>query len=157
MNVTQSYYIIVSIGGDYMFGDRLRSLRENKNLTQQKVADDLNIKRENLSNYERNKREPDYEMLKKLAEYYGVSRSYILGETDKKHYWELNDKDERSIQKDLQKMIDDLSNSDAFAYSKEDGEMDENTKKLLIMSLENSLRIAKEESKKRFTPKKYRK
>ncbi|MCU12986.1 transcriptional regulator, partial [Listeria monocytogenes] len=80
-----------------------------------------------------------------------------LGETDKKHYWELNDKDERSIQKDLQKMIDDLSNSDAFAYSKEDGEMDENTKKLLIMSLENSLRIAKEESKKRFTPKKYRK
>ncbi|KTA60374.1 Cro/Cl family transcriptional regulator, partial [Listeria monocytogenes] len=56
-----------------------------------------------------------------------------------------------------QKMIDDLSNSDAFAYSKEDGEMDENTKKLLIMSLENSLRIAKEESKKRFTPKKYRK
>ncbi|HEL8809009.1 TPA: transcriptional regulator, partial [Listeria monocytogenes] len=79
------------------------------------------------------------------------------GETDKKHYWELNDKDERSIQKDLQKMIDDLSNSDAFAYSKEDGEMDENTKKLLIMSLENSLRIAKEESKKRFTPKKYRK
>ncbi|EOE5755064.1 TPA: helix-turn-helix domain-containing protein [Listeria monocytogenes] len=157
MNVTQSYYIIVSTGGDYMFGDRLRSLRENKNLTQQKVADDLNIKRENLSNYERNKREPDYEMLKKLAEYYGVSRSYILGETDKKHYWELNDKDERSIQKDLQKMIDDLSNSDAFAYSKEDGEMDENTKKLLIMSLENSLRIAKEESKKRFTPKKYRK
>lgn len=147
----------MSIGGDYMFGDRLRSLRENKNLTQQKVADDLNIKRENLSNYERNKREPDYEMLKKLAEYYGVSRSYILGETDKKHYWELNDKDERSIQKDLQKMIDDLSNSDAFAYSKEDGEMDENTKKLLIMSLENSLRIAKEESKKRFTPKKYRK
>ncbi|HFL1240611.1 helix-turn-helix domain-containing protein [Listeria monocytogenes] len=157
MNVTQSYYIIVSTGGDYMFGERLRSLRENKNLTQQKVADDLNIKRENLSNYERNKREPDYEMLKKLAEYYGVSRSYILGETDKKHYWELNDKDERSIQKDLQKMIDDLSNSDAFAYSKEDGEMDENTKKLLIMSLENSLRIAKEESKKRFTPKKYRK
>ncbi|WP_226909085.1 helix-turn-helix domain-containing protein [Listeria monocytogenes] len=156
MNVTQSYYIIVSTGGDYMFGERLRSLRENKNLTQQKVADDLNIKRENLSNYERNKREPDYEMLKKLAEYYGVSRSYILGETDKKHYWELNDKDERSIQKDLQKMIDDLSNSDAFAYSKEDGEMDENTKKLLIMSLENSLRIAKEESKKRFTPKKYR-
>lgn len=139
-----------------MFGERLRSLRENKNLTQQKVADDLNIKRENLSNYERNKREPDYEMLKKLAEYYGVSRSYILGETDKKNYWELNDKDERSIQKDLQKMIDDLSNSDAFAYSKEDGEMDENTKKLLIMSLENSLRIAKEESKKRFTPKKYR-
>ncbi|WP_410831124.1 helix-turn-helix domain-containing protein, partial [Listeria monocytogenes] len=76
MNVTQSYYIIVGTGGDYMFGDRLRSLRENKNLTQQKVADDLNIKRENLSNYERNKREPDYEMLKKLAEYYGVSRSY---------------------------------------------------------------------------------
>lgn len=50
-----------------MFGDRLRSLRENKNLTQQKVADDLNIKRENLSNYERNKREPDYEMLKKTS------------------------------------------------------------------------------------------
>ncbi|ELY0834599.1 helix-turn-helix domain-containing protein [Listeria monocytogenes] len=140
-----------------MFGENLMKLRKANNLTQEELAKKLGVARTTYSSYEQNRRMPDIDVQNKIADLFEVSLDYLHGRTDKKHYWELNDKDERSIQKDLQKMIDDLSNSDAFAYSKEDGEMDENTKKLLIMSLENSLRIAKEESKKRFTPKKYRK
>lgn len=137
-----------------MFGDRLRSLREAKGLTQQKVADDLNIKRENLSNYERSKREPDYEMLKKLADYYGVSRSYILGETDQKHYWDLTEKDERDVEKDLENILKNLDSDSALAFSGEP--LDDETRELLAISLERSLRFAKQEAKKKFTPKKYR-
>ncbi|WP_235867356.1 helix-turn-helix domain-containing protein [Priestia abyssalis] len=72
---------------------------------------------------------------------------------------ELNQKDEKSIQKELQKMIDGLSNNSGYAAF--DGgtldDMDEEDKELLIASLENSLRLAKRLAKEKFTPKKYRK
>ncbi len=139
-----------------MFGENLMKLRKANNLTQEELAKKLGVARTTYSSYEQNRRMPDIDVQNKIADLFEVSLDYLHGRTDKKNYWELTGKDERSIQRDLQKMIDDLSNSDAFAYSKEDGEMDENTRKLLIMSLENSLRIAKEESKKRFSPKKYR-
>lgn len=139
-----------------MFGENLMKLRKANNLTQEELAKKLGVARTTYSSYEQNRRMPDIDVQNKIADLFEVSLDYLHGRTDKKNYWDLTEKDERSIQRDLQKMIDDLSNSDAFAYSKEDGEMDENTRQLLIMSLENSLRIAKEESKKRFTPKKYR-
>ncbi|WP_120184072.1 helix-turn-helix domain-containing protein, partial [Listeria monocytogenes] len=127
-----------------MFGENLMKLRKANNLTQEELAKKLGVARTTYSSYEQNRRMPDIDVQNKIADLFEVSLDYLHGRTDKKNYWELTGKDERSIQRDLQKMIDDLSNSDAFAYSKEDGEMDENTKKLLIMSLENSLRIAKE-------------
>ena len=43
-----------------------------------------------------------------------------------------------------------------MAFSKKDGEMSESTREALIISLENALRIAKIEAKKKYTPKKYR-
>jgi transcriptional regulator with XRE-family HTH domain len=72
---------------------------------------------------------------------------------------ELNQKDEKSIQKELQRIIDGLSNNSGYAAF--DGgtldDIDEEDKELLIASLENSLRLAKRIAKQKFTPKKYRK
>jgi transcriptional regulator with XRE-family HTH domain len=72
---------------------------------------------------------------------------------------ELNSKDEKDIQKELQKMIEGLSSNSGYAAF--DGEniedMDEEDKELLISSLENSLRLAKRIAKQKFTPNKYRK
>ena len=72
---------------------------------------------------------------------------------------ELNSKDEKDIQLELQKMIDGLSSDSSYAAF--DGEtledMDEEDKELLIASLENSLRLAKRIAKQKFTPKKHRK
>ncbi|MEC0271897.1 helix-turn-helix domain-containing protein [Peribacillus frigoritolerans] len=72
---------------------------------------------------------------------------------------ELNSKDEKDIQIELQKMIDGLSAQNGYAAF--DGQtldgMDDEDKELLIASLENSLRLAKRLSKQKFTPKKFRK
>lgn len=72
---------------------------------------------------------------------------------------ELNAKDERNIQLELQKMIDGLNTDSSYAAF--DGQtlddMDEEDRELLIASLENSLRLAKRLAKQKFTPKKYRK
>lgn len=71
---------------------------------------------------------------------------------------ELTTKDEKDIQKELQRMIDGLeSNSGYAAFDGQTMEdMDEEDKELLISSLENSLRLAKRLAKQKFTPKKYR-
>ncbi|MFK3938905.1 helix-turn-helix domain-containing protein [Alkalihalobacillus sp. NPDC078783] len=76
---------------------------------------------------------------------------------DKNNLPELNDKDERNIQIELQNMIDGLSEDSYAAFDGQDiNEMDPEDRELLISSLENSLRLAKRLSKQKFTPKKYR-
>ncbi|KAA6442351.1 helix-turn-helix domain-containing protein [Bacillus atrophaeus] len=60
-------------------GARIRGLRENVNLTQKALAEKLNIPHQNLSNYERGFRQPDYETLKKIADFFEVSTDYLLG------------------------------------------------------------------------------
>ncbi|EAC4797930.1 helix-turn-helix transcriptional regulator, partial [Listeria monocytogenes] len=101
-----------------MFGENLMKLRKANNLTQEELAKKLGVARTTYSSYEQNRRMPDIDVQNKIADLFEVSLDYLHGRTDKKNYWELTGKDERSIQRDLQKMIDDLSNSDAFAYSK---------------------------------------
>ncbi|PAD17376.1 helix-turn-helix domain-containing protein [Shouchella clausii] len=63
-------------------GERIRSLREKEGLTQKQLAEKLKIPHQNLSNYERNFRQPDYETLNKIASYFDVSVDYLLGRTD---------------------------------------------------------------------------
>ena len=57
----------------------IKNLRVEKGLTQQKVADYLNIDRSNYSKYERDKLEPNVEMIVSLAKFYDVSADYLLG------------------------------------------------------------------------------
>lgn len=72
-------------------GRRLRGIREARKIPQNKVADDLNISNQVLSNYERDVRDPNTFILKQLAEYYNVTTDYLLGFTD--NPTPLNDKD----------------------------------------------------------------
>lgn len=61
-----------------LFGDILRNLLYDKNITQKQMAADLNIAASTLGNYIRNTREPDFATLCKIAEYFGVSTDYLL-------------------------------------------------------------------------------
>lgn len=65
-----------------MLGIRLRSLREQKKLTQAEMATKIGVARTTYAMYEQNKREPDNEILQKLADYFEVSTDYLLGRVD---------------------------------------------------------------------------
>ncbi len=67
------------------FADRLRQLRTERSLSQYQLAQALNVSRGLIGNYELGTREPDYETLAMLAEYFGVSADFILGLTDIRH------------------------------------------------------------------------
>ncbi len=58
-------------------GRKLRTLRKGKKLTQQDVADRLGLVRATVSNYEVGKRTPHLSLLKKFAEFYGVTLDYF--------------------------------------------------------------------------------
>lgn len=64
------------------FASMLKQLREQSRLSQKDIADYLGITRQAVASYELAKREPDYEILKKLADYFGVSIDYILGRSN---------------------------------------------------------------------------
>lgn len=60
------------------FGDILRELLEEHNISQKKLAEDLTISASAIGNYVRNNREPDFETLKKIAGYFHVSIDFLL-------------------------------------------------------------------------------
>lgn len=61
---------------------RLRELRKNKGLKQRELGKLLSLSGVAISLYETGKRQPDTETLRKLANFFGVSTDYLLGETD---------------------------------------------------------------------------
>lgn len=56
----------------------LKIIRKTRKLNQQRVALDLNISREALSYYENGKREPSFDLLIKMSEYFGVSIDFLI-------------------------------------------------------------------------------
>jgi transcriptional regulator with XRE-family HTH domain len=60
------------------FGDVLRSLLEERDITQKRLATDLNIAPSTVSSYVQNNSEPDFETLKQIAQYFGTSIDYLL-------------------------------------------------------------------------------
>ena len=60
------------------FGERLRDLREEKDLTRYALASMLNVSYSTISKYETSIRFPDKEALIKMADYFDVSIDYLL-------------------------------------------------------------------------------
>lgn len=61
------------------YNERIRELREDNFLTQQKIADLLHIGQRTYADYESGKTRIPVDSLIKLAEYYNVSMDYISG------------------------------------------------------------------------------
>ncbi len=61
---------------------RLRELREQKHLSQTRLAMDLDMNQNSISRYETEARQADYQTLIAIADYFGVSVDYLLGCTD---------------------------------------------------------------------------
>lgn len=64
--------------------ERIRNLREDRDLTQRDLAQHLNCTQACYSHYESGKRDIPTEVLSKLADFYGVSTDYLLGRTNRK-------------------------------------------------------------------------
>jgi len=63
---------------------RIRELREDLDLKQKQVAEDLICDQSLYSKYERGERPLPLELADRLADYFGTSVDYLLGRTDEK-------------------------------------------------------------------------
>lgn len=62
-----------------MFSKNLARLRKEKGLSQYELAARLGFSRGKLANYEQGTRQPDFDTLKLIADYFEVSTDYLLG------------------------------------------------------------------------------
>lgn len=67
---------------DNIFAQRLKELRhDRKKITQDMLANDLQVSKTTISNYETGYSMPDIETLIRIATYFNVSTDYLLGRT----------------------------------------------------------------------------
>jgi transcriptional regulator with XRE-family HTH domain len=65
------------------FGDRIRLLRDEMNISRDDLANKLNISYSALSKYETNERFPrDEDFLNKIADFFDVSIDFLFGRSD---------------------------------------------------------------------------
>ena len=65
-----------------MFKNRLRELQETYKIKNKEFADTLGISVSTLSKYKNGKREPSFELLCRIADYFNVTTDYMLGKTN---------------------------------------------------------------------------
>lgn len=69
---------------------RLKDLRSELNLTQEQLAQAVGLSRDTYKNYEQQRTEMSYDILFKLADYFGVSIDYLLGHQTKETVLDKN-------------------------------------------------------------------
>ncbi|MDO5601492.1 MAG: helix-turn-helix domain-containing protein [Oscillospiraceae bacterium] len=66
-----------------MLNEKIKSLRKQKGITQEELAIRLNVVRQTISKWEKGISVPDAEMLIKIADFFEVSTSELLGANDR--------------------------------------------------------------------------
>lgn len=64
-----------------MFFKVLQQLRKGAKLTQDQLSDALQVQKRTYGSWERGERQPDFETLCRIADYFGVTTDYLLGRT----------------------------------------------------------------------------
>ena len=63
------------------FSDSLKELREERHLSQRQLAEILGLAYSTVAMYENGKREPNYETLENIADYFNVDMNFLLGKS----------------------------------------------------------------------------
>lgn len=68
-----------------MFANRIKYLRQTRELTQVQLADKLGVAKQSISNWENDNIMPSVDMLEKIADFFSVSTDYLLGREKRKN------------------------------------------------------------------------
>lgn len=134
---------------------RIERLRESSNLSIYKLCNQIGIAQSTYNTWTQKDRVPKSEALQKIADYFGVTVDYLLTGKDKEWEPELTAKDEKDIKKAMDNIKNQLACDTGLMY---DGEpIDEESQQAILAAIEVAERTAVLESKRKFTPNKYKK
>lgn len=136
-------------------------LLQKYGVTPYKVSKETGVSQSTLSDWKRGISTPKPDKLQKIADYFGVSLTYLLTgnttEPEKKKAPELNARDERDISKDLNNIMEKLSSGEAGPASYDGEPLDPEAAALFKDELEIALRRLKMINKEKYTNKRYKK
>lgn len=139
-------YFGVSV--DYLLGNssdsntvqKIIELLEEKGVSAAKMSRDLGFSNAIFYQWKKGLQKPSAEKIAKMADYFGVSTDYLLGNEEKKEAPALNDEDRRDIAARLKELRDDLTKADGLMF---DGmKLNEQTLDFLMSSLERDITTA---------------
>lgn len=90
-----------------MIGDRIKSLRLSRNLSQVQLAKNLNVSKQSISNWENNNILPSVEIITQLSEFFSCSTDYILGMDNRRNMIEITGLTEEQLVH-IQYIIEDM-------------------------------------------------
>jgi transcriptional regulator with XRE-family HTH domain len=137
--------------------EALKYLRAKKGITQADLAKALGVGKSTISMYEVGAREPDFEMLENIADYFNVDMMFLVrpNAAAKEKAPTLTKKDERDIARDLEAIMAELEAGGDMMF---DGDpMTPEARESIMSAMRLGLEAAKAKNKERFTPHKYRK
>lgn len=135
-----------------IFSKNLNDYMYKNHKTQTDLINDLHLNKSTVSTWINGIKIPRMDKIELLANYFGITKADLVEEHNDNE--QFSSKDELDIAKRLEATLNDLESNEALMFSGEP--LDDATKELLRLSLENSLRIAKVNAKEKYTPKKYK-
>lgn len=129
------------------------------NITPYRVCKETGLTTATISNWKAGRYTPKADKLQKIADYFGVSLSYLMTgeEPAEKPNSDLTARDERDIAKDVNSIMEKLAAGEAGPASYNGMELDPEAAELFRDELEIALRRLKMINKEKYTPKKYKK
>lgn len=116
------------------FGQKLRQLRTEHNLTQEELADKLNLSKANISKYESDNIEPNLQTLSVISKLFNVTTDYLLGNSNTREPESL------SLDEELQEL---LNNPDELVAFKDFHNLSDTDKQEII----NFIKFKKQQNK----------
>ncbi len=131
-----------------ILSERLKQLREEKELMQKEIASFLNISTSAYGFYEQDKRTPTPDVLSKLADYFNVSVDYLLGKTNTRNSSSKYSTPNKKEQKDHDTFLEDAK---ALFMN---GELDEDDKEKIFKDISDLFWESKKINKEKYSKKK---
>lgn len=91
-----------------MIGEKIKELRKNNKITQEQLGNAIGVSKMAISYFEKGKKSPGRESLKKIADYFGVTTDYLLGRSEDP---ELNEEEDKVVSeegKNIMSLIESL-------------------------------------------------
>lgn len=135
------------------------TLLQKNGVTSYKVSKETGVSQSTLSDWKRGLSTPKLDKLQKIADYFGVTVNYLMTGEDsiESPKAALTPKDERDIAKDLENIMNKLSNKEAGPASFDGQELSDESAELFREELEIALKRLKLINKEKYNPKKNKK
>ena len=105
--------------------------------------------------YEVGKREPDFETLESIADFFNVDMNFLLGKNDSENRLILTNKDERDIEKILEQTREQLTAQEGLMFDGDPASPE--AVESILAAMQIGMEMAKKKNKEKYTPKKYKK